>query len=297
MTGAAGFIGSALCRRLASLGVEVHGVSRSARNAENHITRWWQCDLEDFEAVRSLVRKSKPQLIFHLASNSAGSRAPELVVPIFHSNLHTTVNLLSAANEVGCQRIFLTGSMEEPDPDMEWPIPSSPYAAAKFAAGTYGRMFHALYDMPVVLLRVFMVYGPNQRETYKLIPYVILSLLKGESPKLSSGDRAVDWIYIDDVVEGFIAATIAPSVEGRTIDIGSGRSLTVRRVVEELSDIIRPDAPLVFGTIADRPIEQVRVANAEDSYRQLDWRTKVDLREGLHRTVEWYRKNPGIIRP
>ena len=291
VTGAAGFIGSALCRRLASLGVEVHGVSRSARNAENYIARWWQCDLEDFEAVRSLVRKSKPQLIFHLASNSAGSRAPELVVPIFHSNLHTTVNLLSAANEVGCQRIFLTGSMEEPDPGMEWPIPSSPYAAAKFAAGTYGRMFHAVYDMPVVLLRVFMVYGPNQRETYKLIPYVILSLLKGESPKLSSGDRAVDWIYIDDVVEGFIAATIAPGVEGQTIDIGTGRLDSVRTVVEHLYDLLQPGKQPPFGSTVDRPLEQVRAANVEDSFSKTKWRAKIDLREGLRRTIEWYREN------
>jgi UDP-glucose 4-epimerase len=297
VTGAAGFIGSALCRHLTRLGAEVHGVSRSGRNAEGHIARWWQCNLEDFEAVRSLVKESRPQLIFHLASNSAGSRAPELVVPIFHSNLHTTVNLLSAANEIGCQRILLTGSMEEPDPGLGWSVPSSPYAAAKFAAGTYGRMFHALYNMPVVLLRVFMVYGPNQRETYKLIPYVTLSLLKGEIPKLSSGDRAVDWIYIDDVVEGFIAAAGASGVEGSTIDIGTGQSVTVRGVVDVLTDIIRPPAPPIFGTVADRPMEQVRVANVEDSYRRLGWRAKLDLRAGLHRTVEWYQKNLGVYTP
>jgi UDP-glucose 4-epimerase len=297
VTGAAGFIGSALCRRLASLGVEVHGVSRSARNAENHIARWWQCNLEDLDAVRKLVKELKPQYIIHLASNSAGSRAPELVVPIFQSNLHTTVNLLSAANEVGCQRILLTGSMEEPDPGVDWPIPSSPYAAAKFAAGTYGRMFHALYDMPVVLLRVFMVYGPNQRETYKLIPYVTLSLLRSEVPNLSSGNRAVDWIYIDDVVEGFIVAAGASGVEGSTLDIGTGRSVTVRGVVEVLTDIIRPPVPPVFGTVADRPMEQVRVANVEDSYRRLGWRAKLDLRAGLHRTVEWYQKNLEVYTP
>lgn len=293
VTGAAGFIGSALCRRLAQIGVEVHGVSRSEQNPENHIARWWQCNLENSEAVRNLVKESNPQLIFHLASNSAGSRAPELVVPIFHSNLQTTVNLLCAANEMGCQRFLLTGSMEEPNPSPNWPIPSSPYAAAKFAAGTYGRMFHALYNMPVVLLRVFMVYGPNQRETYKLIPYVILSFLKGETPKLSSGERSVDWIYVDDVVEGFIAAAAAPGVEGDTIDIGTGRSVTVRGVVEVLTDIIHPLAPPIFGTVTDRPMEQVRVANVEDSYRRLGWRAKLDMRAGLHRTVEWYQKSLG----
>jgi UDP-glucose 4-epimerase len=296
VTGAAGFIGSALCRRLAQIGVEVHGVSRTERKSEDHIARWWQCNLEDLDAVRSLVNELTPHLIFHLASNSAGARSPDLVVPIFHSNLHTTVNLLSAANEVGCQRILLTGSMEEPDPAVNWLIPSSPYAAAKFAAGTYGRMFHALYNMPVVLLRLFMVYGPYQRETYKLIPYVTLSMLNGEVPKLSSGERAVDWIYVEDVVEGFIAAATAPDVEGSTIDIGTGRSVTVRGAVDILMDIIHPPVPPVFGTVADRPMEQVRVANVEASYRLLGWRTKIDLREGLQRTVDWYRMNPSIVR-
>lgn len=288
VTGAAGFIGSALCRRLSELGVEVHGVSRSVRNAEEHIAHWWQCELENFEAVRSMVHAARPNLIFHLASNSAGSRAPELVVPIFHSNLHTTVNLLSAANEIGCQRILLTGSLEEPDPRPDWPVPSSPYAAAKFAAGAYGRMFHALYNLPVVLLRVFMVYGPNQRETYKLIPYVILSLLKGKIPRLSNGERAVDWIYVDDVVEAFVAAAVAPDIEGTTVDVGTGRLATVRLVVEELTDIIGPPTRPVFGTIADRPLEQVRVADIEDASRRLGWRAMVGLREGLCRTVDWY---------
>jgi len=289
VTGAAGFIGSALCRRLAHLGVEVHGISRTARPAEDHIARWWQCNLEDFEAVCGLVNEAKPDLIFHLASNSAGSRALELVVPMFHSNLQTTVNLLAAATEIGCNRILLAGSMEEPDTNQHWPIPSSPYAAAKFASGTYGRMFHALYNIPVVNLRVFMVYGPGQRETYKLIPYVTLSLLKGEVPELSSGERAVDWIYVDDVVDGFIAAAVARNIEGTTLDLGSGKQVIVHHVVEMLVDIINPAIQPAFGVVPERAMEQTRIAKVEDSHQRLGWRAQTSLREGLIRTTAWYR--------
>jgi nucleoside-diphosphate-sugar epimerase len=137
-----------------------------------------------------------------------------------------------------------------------------------------------------------MVYGPNQRETYKLIPYVALSLLKGEAPKISSGAREVDWIYVDDVAAGFVAAATAPGVEGRTLDLGTGRSATVRQVVDELTNIIRPSAPPVFGSVADRPMEQVRVANVEEAHRRLGWRAEIELSEGLRRTVNWYRENP-----
>lgn len=289
VTGASGFIGKALCRRLMQHGVEVHGVSRTTRTPESPITRWWQCSLEDLNAVHTLLEVAKPDLIFHLASNSAGSRALDLVVPIFHSNLHTTVNLLTAATEVGCSRILLTGSMEEPDPSMDWPVPSSPYAAAKLAAGVYGRMFRALYNSPVVILRVFMVYGPGQQDVKKLVPYVVLGLLKGEVPKISSGTRDVDWIYVDDVVEGFVAAVAAPGVEGSTLDLGTGRLVTVRGVVEELVNIIRPPVPPVFGAMPERPMEQIRAANVEDTYRQLGWRAWMTLSDGLSRTVEWYR--------
>ena len=92
--------------------------------------------------------------------------------------------------------------------------PHSPYAAAKWAASGYGRMFHELYGAPVVILRPFMTYGPGQAPS-KLIPAVTLSLLRGERPKLSSGKARADWVYIGDVIEGFIAAAPHPELKAR----------------------------------------------------------------------------------
>ena len=75
-------------------------------------------------------------------------------------------------------------------------------------------MFHALYKLPVVIARVFMVYGPAQQDLTKLVPYVILSILRGETPKISSGGRPVDWIYVSDVVDGFMALAERPGIDG-----------------------------------------------------------------------------------
>ena len=90
-------------------------------------------------------------------------------------------------------------------------------------------MFHALYHTPVTILRLFMVYGPGQQDLSKLVPYVTLSLLKGEMPRVSSGMREVDWIYVDDVAAGYLAAATATGVEGSTmcpavirVDTGTG---------------------------------------------------------------------------
>ncbi len=291
VTGGSGFIGSHLCRRLCNAGLEVHAISRRkrSREEENNL-KWRQGDLSDLATARDLVRAVKPDVIFHLASHVMSARDLENVMPTFRSNLLSTVNILTVATEIGCRRIVLSNSLEEPDPGDPSSIPSSPYAAAKWASSGYARMFHALYQLPVVILRLFMVYGPEQQDLRKLIPYVTLCLLRGEAPELTSGQREVDWIYVDDVVDGLIAAAEASNVEGKTIDIGSGELVSVRNVVEDLTRLVNPKIDPFFGALAERPLEQVRKADVAATLAQTGWKPKTSLREGLQNTVSWYRQ-------
>jgi UDP-glucose 4-epimerase len=288
ITGASGFIGSHLCRRLCQAGIELHAISRVKRPGHEDRLRWWQGDLSDSATARDLMQAVKPDVIFHLASHVMGARSLQNVLPTFRSNLFSTVNIMAAASEIGCRRIVLTNSLEEPDPGDPASVPSSPYAAAKWASSGYARMFHALYQLPVVILRLFMVYGPAQQDLSKLIPYVTLCLLRGEAPRLTSGGRDVDWIYVEDVVDGIVAAAQASDVEGKTIDIGSGELVPIRKVVEHLVRLITPTIEPVFGALADRPLEQVRVAARDRSNALLGWKALVPLEQGLKRTVEWY---------
>jgi nucleoside-diphosphate-sugar epimerase len=153
-------------------------------------------------------------------------------------------------------------------------------------------MFHALYDLSVVNLRVFMVYGPAQPDLAKLVPYVTTTLLAGERPQVSAGTREVDWVFVDDVVEAFVSASVATGLDGTTLDVGSGRLVTVRRVVELLHEMIQPDWVPEFGAVGDRPMEQVRRADAASSFERMGWRPRIELRDGLSRTIEWYRSHP-----
>jgi nucleoside-diphosphate-sugar epimerase len=240
--------------------------------------------------ARSLVEKIQPDVIFHLAAHNVGGRGLDLVLPTLHSNIITTVNLLTAVTEIGCGRIVLAGTMEEPissNPDV---IPSSPYAAGKWASSAYARMFNRLYQTPVVIARIFMTYGPGEPNVNKIVPYSINSFLHGESPKLSSGTREVDWIYVDDVVDGLIVAAKAPDVEGHTIDLGSGILVSIRRVVETLCDMIGSHVQPLFGSIPDRPMEQVQVANIKLTRERIGWVPKTSLEKGLKYTVEWHKK-------
>ncbi|MEP6935989.1 MAG: SDR family NAD(P)-dependent oxidoreductase, partial [Nitrospirota bacterium] len=142
VTGGSGFLGSHLCRRLVELGAEVHATSRATRAEQKSGFRWWQTDLADMTAARDLLATIKPDVIYHLAGFVGASPARELVAPTFHSLLLSTVNLLTAVTEIGCRRLILIGSLTEPEATKAEATPVSPYAAAKWAASGYGRMFH-----------------------------------------------------------------------------------------------------------------------------------------------------------
>jgi len=137
-----------------------------------------------------------------------------------------------------------------------------------------------------------MVYGPGQR-AHKLLPYVILALLRGEAPRLASGRRGVDWIYVDDVLEGMSAAMLAPGAEGSTFDLGTGALVSIREAVELVVELIGTKVEPLFGALPDRPVEQERVADVATASEKLGWKARTSLKDGLSRTIEWYRGKSG----
>jgi UDP-glucose 4-epimerase len=296
VTGASGFIGARLCDRAGKLGAVVHGVSRRPSPVTSPAVHWEQLDLTDEAAVRALVRSVQPDVVLHLASEVSGDRSAHAVLPMLHANLVAAVNVMLACHETGCRRIVLAGSMEEPDFGDPEAVAQSPYAAAKWAALTYARMFRALYELSVVHLRIFMVYGPGQRDLRKLVPYVTTSLLRGEAPELMSGEREIDWIYVDDVVDAFLAAAVTPGADGASLDIGSGKLVTVRAVVAHLRRLVGGSIEPRFGALPDRRLERVRAADPATAAAAIGWRPRTSLEDGLARTVDFYRAQLGRVR-
>ena len=286
VTGASGFIGGRLCQRLVADGEEVHAVSR--RPHEDDSVRWWQADLGNADEVAATFGRVRPDVVYHLAGFVSGSRELEAVLPSLRDNLVSAVNVLVAAARIGCS-VVLAGSQEEPEPGLEEPVPASPYAAAKLAVGCFARMLHALHRLQVVNLRIFMVYGPGQHDRTKLVPYVVTSLLRDEQPKLSSGTRPVDWVYVDDVVDAFIAASTRADLAGTTLDIGTGQLVTIRAIIERIVETVGTGVEPDFGALPERPLEIVRVADVEQTKNTLGWQPRTTLTEGLRSTVDWYR--------
>jgi UDP-glucose 4-epimerase len=289
VTGASGLIGSHVLG-LVEGEVDVVALSRVRRAGESGV-RWVVGDLTAAGTAAEIVRSVRPEVILHLAGAVRGDRSLAAVSPTLTANLVATVELLEAAAEVGCGRIVLSGSLlEEPATGGPQAVPPSPYGASRWAASAYARMFHALFDSPVVILRPSFAYGPGQEAT-KLIPYVITTLLAGKDPELASGARLLDCVYAEDVARAYLISASAPDVEGCTIDIGHGESTAVRDIVRMIVDAVgstrgRPQ----FDMLGDRPLEQEVEVDVDRTARLLGWRATIALEDGLARTVEWYRR-------
>ncbi|MBO3746959.1 NAD-dependent epimerase/dehydratase family protein [Streptosporangiaceae bacterium NEAU-GS5] len=291
VTGASGFIGAHTADRLAALGAEVHGVSRRPPDRPGVI--WHEADVTDAAAVDRLYADAAPEVVFHLASEVNGARDPGVVAGTLQANLVSTIHLLAGAHARPGTRVLLCGSSEEPRPANGQAPPPSPYAMAKWAATGYGQLFQRLWNVPVTILRPTMVYGPAQRDTAKLVPYVTLALLRGEEPRLTSGAKVVDWVYVDDVVNAFVAAAETDVAVGQVLDVGTATKTSVRESVELLFQVVasvlgRNVPPPKFGAVYDRAHDIAQTADIGPTAELLGWRPAVDLREGLRRTVEWY---------
>jgi UDP-glucose 4-epimerase len=271
ITGASGFLGRHLAARLAEITRCVRCVSRRDVN------------LGDADATLDLFAKTKPEIVFHLASASGGSTGIDNVLPHLHDDINTTVNCLVAAQKVGVERFVIPGSTDETLPGA---VPESPYAMAKATCVRYGQMFHRLYGTPTVTCRIFMTYGPGQKPR-KIVPYIVRSMLSGESPSVASPDRLVDWIHVDDAIEAILLSGITPGIAGETIDVGSGRLVSIGDLAAMIQGMIPKAPPITSANVP--PFGGVREADLAPGQRLLGWTPRVALPDGLASTIEWYR--------
>lgn len=291
LTGASGFIGRQLLDRLTENGEDVTAVCRTPPDDVSGDATWIAGNLEDLSFVEELFASYRPLIVFHLAGHVTGSRELDAVLPTFRSNLEATINVMTLAARTEADRVILAGSLEEPDPDNTPAVPCSPYAASKWAASGYARMFHRLYGLPVTTARIFMVYGPGPQDIDKLAPYTIRTCLANRPPEIRSADRPVDWVYIEDVVDGLLTmAATDRDLGGKTVELGSGRLTPIREVVTEIVRLTGCSADPDFGSASPRAFERLARASPEETAEQIGWHPETSLEEGLRRTVEWFRE-------
>jgi len=258
----------------------VVGVSRRDVASSDRLS-YLRADLTDIDQVRRVLGQLRPDCVFHLSSLADGRPDLALVVPILQAEVVAAVNVLTVAAEQRIARVVLPASLEEVEADG---TPHSPYAAAKTTTALYARMFSSLYGLSVVSARVFMAYGPGQ-PSWKLIPSVVLALLRGDAPVVHSPERLVDWIYVSDVIDGLLRVGAAEGVQGQVIDLGSGELVTIRTVVETIERLLGCDGRTRYATACTRN-EPVAKANLSAAKDRLHWAPRVPLQDGLALTIE-----------
>lgn len=301
ITGAGGFIGSNLTRRIAAERSDVHVIVRNESNLRRikdilpHITVH-RADLTDRDDVFLKIGKIQPKTIFHTAAYGVHSFQEE-TEKIEAMNLHGTINLLDACLKSGFS-IFINsgssseyGTKDEPMKETDILTPDSDYAVFKAAATHHCQHLARSKKIPVITLRPFSVYGQFEEST-KLIPTLISSLLNNTCPPLVSPDTARDYIFIDDVVDAYLIASQKPELSGEIFNIGSGRQTTLKEIVDLSIRLTGAAIEPRWGTMNqrswDRNTWQADISKAKSI---LNWSPKTDLKEGLTKTMNWIKSD------
>lgn len=300
VTGAAGFIGANLVRELVARGARVHAVVRPATD------RWrlrglpagsevHHADLLDRPAVEEAVDRAAPDFVLHLAKHR-GDPARMDARAAHRGNLEATRILLEAMLPRRPIRFIHAGSSLEYDltrsplREDDAAPPLTVHGATKAAASRECQRFARAHRFPAVVLRIFSVYGPWE-DPGRFIPRLIRGALTGRAVPVTPGGLRHDRVFVDDVVEAFLAALTAPGIEGEVINVATGRESTHEEVIDIVERVVGRPVLREEAEYPPRPWDTAHWrADVTKAHLRLGWQASHDLRAGLERTVAWFRE-------
>jgi UDP-glucose 4-epimerase len=300
VTGGAGFIGSNLCRVLRADGAAVVALDNLSTGYRANLERLSgvelvERDIREPAAVDEAVRGC--EIVFHLAASVGNRRSIEDPVADSETNVLGTLRVLEAARNAGVRKVVYSssaaifGELKHLPIREDHPVePDSPYGASKLAAEKQSLAFGRLFDLEVVCLRYFNVYGVNQRyDAYgNVIPIFANRLLRGQPLIIyGDGEQTRDFVHVDDVVRANIAAALAPGVTG-AFNIGSAMAVTINRLAELMRTL--GGSPVAIEHAPARPGD-VRHSRADITAARdaLGFRPGRQLEDGLREYQNWVR--------
>jgi len=297
ITGAAGFLGSALANRLVKEGHSVRGLDDlstgdpSALSPDIHFTRG---DVNDRPKLWTQLQDV--DCVFHLAARVL---VPESVLyPREYNqvNVGGTVSLMEAMRDVGVRRVVFISSgavygnqKEQPVREDAPPNPTSPYAVSKLAAEYYVKTIGALWGIEAVCLRVFNAYGPGQHlppvHAPVMLTFLRQALQNGTLVVHGEGSQTRDYVYVDDVVNAMLAASTAPGVDRLTINVGSGKETSVRELAHLVIAATGNSPEVVYNPRSDTGPARL-CADLSLAAEKLNYHPSIQLETGIRLTLE-----------
>lgn len=314
ITGAGGFIGSHLTEACIDLGATV-----TAMVHYNGAGSWGMLDqlsperrgkveviagdVQDSDFMRSAVRGK--DVVLHLAALIAIPYSYVAPRSYVRTNVEGTLNVLEAARAEGVVRVVHTSTSEVYGTARERPISEahplqgqSPYSASKIGADKLAEAYHRSFELSVVTVRPFNTYGPRQ-SARAFIPTVISQALAGDVVKLGSLDPQRDLTFVGDTVDGFLRAGLAEGVAGEVINLGTGTTHSIGDVAGRILRLMGRDIPIVTDAVRVRPQASEVMELISDNRRAarlLGWTPRVDLDDGLRRTIDYVAANLSTYR-
>jgi nucleoside-diphosphate-sugar epimerase len=310
ITGAAGFIGRSIAAALLARGDSVRGIDnfitgKKANLAGLEAMEFIEGDLADPAACAQAC--AGVEVVFHEAALASVPRSVADPVATNINCVDATLNLLVAARAAGVRRVVYAGSSSAygdtptlPKHEGMLPNPISPYAVAKLAGELYMRAFARVYGLETVVLRYFNVFGPYQDPTSQysgVLAVFCRRMLAGEQPTIyGDGNQSRDFTYIENVVHANLLAAAAPAekVSGQMMNTATSKRITLNDTFEVLCELTGYKGKAAYvaeraGDIRDS-LADIRLAGELLGYGPI-----VDFREGLRRTVDWYRGGGGSV--
>jgi UDP-glucose 4-epimerase len=297
ITGVAGFIGSALAQKLIEGGHEVLGLDDLSTGKEEAIPPRVKFELGDMlDRPKLWTLLQGVECVFHVAARVAVQESILYPREYNTTNVGGTVSVMEAMRDVGVKRVVFTSSgaiygaqVAQPLHEEMRPAPDSPYAVSKLSAEYYIKTIGKLWGIETVTLRIFNAYGPGQH-TPADHPPVIANFLKqavreGTLVIHNSGTQTRDFVYLDDVVDALIKASSASDVDGMTINIGSGKEVSIVDLVQEVIDLTGVKTESIYNHTAKGGVNRMR-ADISRAADLLGYRPKYSVSNGLKLTLE-----------
>jgi len=306
VTGAAGFIGANLCRRLIDAGARVHALVRPGGDAWrlDGITdrlRVHQVDITDGPRVKSVVSSIRANVIYHLATHGAYPFQDE-PEQILLTDVFGLWNVLNACNEVGYDLFVNAGSSSEYGAkisamrESDLLEPNSYYAVAKAGQTLLCQHISRIHDRPIVTFRPFSVYGPFEEPT-RLIPKLMCAALDDEPIDMVNPDTCRDFIYIDDVLDACLMVDGLKVLRGSVLNVGTGIQTSLKELVDATGALSGRPVRARWSAMAPRMWDtNVWVADISQIRRLTGWRPRVTLEQGLRKSLEWFGRHRELYR-
>jgi len=299
VTGGAGFIGSALANHLVRLGHRVRVLDDlsagdpSVLDASVSFTRG---DVRDIPKLWTLLRDV--ECVFHLAARVSVSESILYPVEYNEVNVGGTVSLMTAARDAGVRRVVLASSgtvygEQEEQPVKETAVvrPPNPYAVTKIASEYYLSALAALYDIEVLMLRIFNAYGPGQAVPPShppVIPHFVSQALSGSTPIIfGSSKQTRDFIYITDVVDALTTAGLTKNTDRLIINIGTGQEISIRELLKRIETLLGRKVLSLHNPTQSGGVSRL-VADTNLARKVLGFEPKVTIDEGLRLMLSHY---------